>query len=135
MCIRDSRVGRIAEVYVYHEERSLQKFQVKVDFGDAGMMNGEIELTDNYNADALEGRLVIAIVNVSTSDTDEEAIILKIASNDGKDVLIRPDWEVPPEMCIRDRYTDVSVEPGCQPATLHPVPQEGEHAWNRGLPC
>ncbi len=92
----DIRVGRIAEVYVYHEERSLQKFQVKVVFGDAGMMNGEIELTDNYNADALEGRLVIAIVNVSTSDTDEEAIILKIASNDGKDVLIRPDWEVPP---------------------------------------
>ncbi len=91
----DMRVGRVAEVFVRDEDISLQKYHVKVDFGEAGMMDGVIELTENYDADTLEGRLVIAIVNVST-DGDEEAIILKIASHDGKDVLIRPDWEVPP---------------------------------------
>lgn len=95
----DIRVGRIKEAYHQYSDASVTYYELSVDFGYMGTKNSIIQLTDSYTADELEGRLVIALTNLSTENNEGEDVpetfILKIVSVRGKDVLIRPDWEVP----------------------------------------
>ncbi len=59
----DVRVGRIVEVSDFHEARK-PAWKLRIDFGpEIGVKRSSAQIT-NYTKEALEGRLVLAVVNL-----------------------------------------------------------------------
>jgi tRNA-binding protein len=89
----DMRVGRIVEVESFPEARR-PAWRLRVDFGaQLGVRRSSAQIT-NYPREALEGRLVVAVVNFPPKQIGpvrSECLVLGTYAHDGKVLLLSPE--------------------------------------------
>jgi len=94
----DVRVGRIVAAEPFPEARK-PAYKLTIDFGsEIGAKRSSAQLTVHYTAEALVGRLVLAVVNFAPRQIGpfmSEVLTLGVPDDAGAVVLIRPDEEVP----------------------------------------
>ena len=93
----DIRVGRIVRAEVFREARK-PAYKLSIDFGAIGVKRSSAQLTDRYRPETLEGRLVLAVVNMPPRQIGpfvSEVLTLGVPDTDGAVVLVVPDGEVP----------------------------------------
>jgi tRNA-binding protein len=94
----DVRVGRIVRAEVFPEARK-PAYKLTIDFGPAiGTKRSSAQLTRHYETSALEGRLVLAVVNFPPRQIGpfmSEVLTLGVPDGDGAVVLVVPDKDVP----------------------------------------
>ena len=92
----DIRVGTIVEAKVF-EKAKKPAYQLAVDFGEEiGMKKSSAQITQQYSADELVGKQVLAVVNFpprQIANFMSEVLVLGTYSEGGV-VLIIPDKEV-----------------------------------------
>ncbi|MFF3006466.1 tRNA-binding protein [Kitasatospora sp. NPDC057940] len=95
----DIRAGRIVRAEAFPRARR-PAYKLWIDFGDLGVRKSSAQITDLYALDDLEGRLVMAVVNLpprQVADFMSEVLVLGVPGEGGGDVvLIAPDREVKP---------------------------------------
>ena len=93
----DVRVGRIVRVEDFPEARK-PAWKLTVDFGPAlGERRSSAQIT-NYTAEALTGRLVVAVVNFAPRQIGpfmSEVLCLGASDEEGSIILLAPDTNVP----------------------------------------
>jgi tRNA-binding protein len=93
----DIRVGRIIDVQPFPEARK-PAWKLKIDFGDEiGVKKSSAQITDLYDADALMGKQILAVVNFPPRQIGpfmSEVLTLGVSDSDGAIMLVRPDDEV-----------------------------------------
>ena len=95
----DVRVGKIVEAASFPEARK-PSIKLTIDFGpEVGEKGTSAQLTANYDAEGLVGRLVVAVVNFPPkriAGFKSEVLVLGVPDEAGEVVLLSPDREVPP---------------------------------------
>ena len=93
----DMRVGRIVAVDDFPEARK-PAWKLTIDFGpELGVKRSSAQVT-NYGREALEGRLVVAVVNFPPRQIGpfmSEVLCLGAADDAGNVILLAPDADVP----------------------------------------
>jgi tRNA-binding protein len=93
----DMRVGRVTEVQEFPEARK-PAWKLTIDFGpEIGVKRSSAQIT-NYPREALEGRLVVAVVNFpprQIGPVRSEVLCLGASDSEGRVILLAPDSEVP----------------------------------------
>ena len=93
----DIRVGRIIDVQPFPEARK-PAWKLQIDFGsEIGVKKSSAQITDLYDADALMGRQILAVVNFLPRQIGpfmSEVFTLGVSDSDGAIMLVRPDDEV-----------------------------------------
>ena len=94
----DIRVGRVLSAEPHIGARK-PAFVMTIDFGSAiGVRKSCAQITDNYTAQSLPGRLVAAVVNFPPRQIGKimsEVLTLGFPDETGAVVLFAPDREVP----------------------------------------
>lgn len=92
------RVGRIVRVDPFPEARK-PAWILHLDFGpELGMRKSSAQITDHYSAEALIGRLIVAVTNFAPKQIGpilSECLVTGFHDADGAVVLCVPDGEVP----------------------------------------
>lgn len=92
------RVGRVTRVEPFPEARK-PALKLWIDFGDEiGTRKSSAQVTDHYDAEALLGRQVMAVVNFPPRQIGpfrSEVLTLGVSDDDGRVVLVGPDFDVP----------------------------------------
>jgi tRNA-binding protein len=95
----DVRVGRIVRAEDFPEARK-PAYRLTIDFGPSiGTRTSSAQLTRRYRREDLEGRLVLAVVNLSPRRIGpvlSEVLTLGVPDRDGAVVLVVPDSDVSP---------------------------------------
>ena len=93
----DIRVGRIIDVQPFPEARK-PAWKLQIDFGsEIGVKKSSAQITDLYDADALIGRQILAVVNFPPRQIGpfmSEVLTLGVSDSNGAILLVRPDDEV-----------------------------------------
>lgn len=93
------RVGRVVAAAPFPEART-PAYKLRVDFGpDVGVLRSSAQITDRYTPEALEGRLVVGVVNLSPKQIGpfmSECLVTGFHDDDGAVVLCVPDGDVDP---------------------------------------
>jgi tRNA-binding protein len=93
----DIRVGRIIDVQPFPEARK-PAWKLQIDFGsEIGVKKSSAQITDLYDADALMGRQIMAVVNFPPRQIGpfmSEVLTLGVSNSEGDIMLVRPDDEV-----------------------------------------
>lgn len=92
----DIRVGRVLSV----EEALTRKptYRLTIDFGPEVGVKRSCGAYRNYPADALVGRLVIAVVNFGPKQMGpetSEVLVLGVENSDGQTIYLTPESDVP----------------------------------------
>jgi tRNA-binding protein len=94
----DIRVGRVIKAEAFPEARK-PAYKLSIDFGEGiGVKRSSAQLTERYQPAALEGRLVIAVVNMPARQIGpfvSEVLTLGVPDDRGAVVLIVPEGDVP----------------------------------------
>jgi tRNA-binding protein len=94
----DIRVGRIVRAEPFPEARK-PAYRLQIDFGPSlGIRKSSAQLTAHYRPEALEGRLVLAVVNFPARQIGpfmSEVLTLGVPDGEGNVVLVVPDRDVP----------------------------------------
>ncbi|MFL5491250.1 MAG: tRNA-binding protein [Gemmatimonadales bacterium] len=93
----DLRVGRIIRVELNARARK-PSYCLWIDFGPLGEKTSSAQLRALYQPQELEGRLVIAAVNLGTRNIagfSSEVLVLGVPSDQGDIVLLGVEREVP----------------------------------------
>ena len=94
----DIRVGTIIAVDDFPEARK-PAWKLTIDFGvDIGVKKSSAQITDLYDADSLNGRQVMAVVNFPPRQIGpfmSEVLTLGLTDADGSIVLLTPERTVP----------------------------------------
>jgi tRNA-binding protein len=95
----DIRVGRIVQVEDFPKARK-PAYKLRIDFGaELGVKTSSAQITTHYDIAALEGKLVLAVVNFPPRQIAtffSEVLTLGVILGEGDIVLVHPDREVPP---------------------------------------
>ncbi len=93
----DMRVGRVTQVDAFPEARK-PAWKLTIDFGpEIGVKRSSAQIT-NYARDALEGRLVVAVVNFPPRQIGpfmSEVLCLGASDEEGRIILLEPRTGVP----------------------------------------
>lgn len=92
----DIRVGTIAEVTDFPKAKKAS-YQIKIDFGEAGMKQSSAQITDLYAKEELIGKQVVAIVNFppkQIANFFSECLVLGIYTDQKEVVLLQPERKV-----------------------------------------
>ncbi len=93
----DIRVGRIVQVEDFPKARK-PAYKLRIDFGELGVKTSSAQITKYYDKAALEGKLVLAVVNFPPRQIAtfySEVLTLGVVLEEGDIVLVHPDREVP----------------------------------------
>lgn len=94
----DIRVGRIVEAADFPEARK-PAYKLRIDFGEEiGIKRSSAQIVANYRPEALEGRLVLAVVNFPPRQIGpyvSEVLTLGLPDAQGEVVLVQPERDVP----------------------------------------
>ena len=94
----DIRVGRVVRVERFPEARK-PAYKLTIDFGpELGTKRSSAQLTTRYQPEDLDGRLVLAVVNLGPRQIGpfvSEVLTLGVPDENGAVVLLRPDGDVP----------------------------------------
>lgn len=94
----DIRVGRVVRAEPFPEARK-PAYKLLIDFGaEIGQKRSSAQLTERYRPEALEGRLVLAVVNMPPRQIGpflSEVLTLGVPDEDGAVVLLVPERDVP----------------------------------------
>jgi tRNA-binding protein len=97
----DIRAGRVIRVEPYPEARK-PALKLWIDFGpELGTKKTSAQLTEHYDTVALEGRMVMAVVNFPPRQIGKfmsEVLVLGVPDVDGAVVLLSPDQKVTQEV-------------------------------------
>jgi tRNA-binding protein len=95
----DIRAGRVVRAEPYPEAR-VPAIKLWVDFGvDIGQKKSSAQITENYSADDLAGKLVMAVVNFPPRQIGKfmsEVLVLGAPDAKGHVVLLTPDKDIAP---------------------------------------
>jgi tRNA-binding protein len=95
----DVRVGRIVRADPFPEAKK-PAYKLTIDFGgEIGLKRSSAQLTDRYRCDDLQGRLVLAVVNLGPRRIGpfvSEVLTLGVPDATHAVVLVVPDADVPP---------------------------------------
>lgn len=92
----EMRVGTVRSVEPFPEARK-DVYKLEVDFGEATRQSAA-GLTDNYTEAELEGRQVVAVVNLGTVNIagfESQCLVVGVDGADGDVVHLQPEREVP----------------------------------------
>jgi tRNA-binding protein len=93
----DLRVGRVIRCEPNEEARK-PAYKLWIDFGPVGVLTSSAQLTALYQPDDLEGRLVVAAVNLGArtiAGFTSDALVLGADDAEGRVVLLSVDQDVP----------------------------------------
>ncbi len=94
----DIRAGTIIEAVPFPEARK-PAYKLKIDFGDdIGVKKSSAQITVHYEADALVGRQVVAVVNFPPRQIGpfmSEVLTLGLSDSNGDVILLGTDRPVP----------------------------------------
>ena len=94
----DMRVGRVVAVEDFPEARK-PAWKLRIDFGpELGTRTASAQIT-NYPREALEGSLVVAVVNFpprQIGPVRSEVLVLGAVEEDGTVLILRPDGAATP---------------------------------------
>jgi len=100
----DIRVGRVINAEDFPRARK-PAYKLWIDFGELGVRKSSAQITDLYASDELEGRLVLAVVNLAprqVADFISDVLVLGVpTAGDRGVVLVGPDREVPLGLRLR----------------------------------
>lgn len=88
----DIRVGTILEAKIF-EKAKKPSYQLKIDFGEAGIKNSSAQITFHYTVYELVGMQVVAVINFppkQIANFYSECLVLGVYDNDGNVVLLQP---------------------------------------------
>lgn len=91
------RIGTILEAKFFKEARK-PALQLKIDFGDYGILKSSAQITDNYTVEGLVGKQVAAVTNFPPKQIGpfmSECLVTGFADENNKVVLCVPDEKVP----------------------------------------
>ena len=89
----DMRVGKIIRAEQFPKARK-PSYKLWVDFGELGTKKSSAQITAFYSADELEGKYVIAVVNLPPryiADFTSEVLVMGAVMDEGGCVLIAPE--------------------------------------------
>jgi tRNA-binding protein len=92
----EMRVGTVVSVAEFPEARK-DVYRLDVDFGTE-VRQSAAGLTDNYSTDDLEGRQVVAVVNLGTVNVagfESQCLVVGVDDDEGDVVHLQPEREVP----------------------------------------
>ena len=87
------RVGRVIRTADFPQARK-PAYKLWIDFGELGIRQSSAQLTRRYSREALEGRLVVAVVNLAPrqiADFRSEVLVLGAVDGTGDVILLQPD--------------------------------------------
>jgi tRNA-binding protein len=93
----DLRVGRILRAEPNARARK-PSYKLWIDFGPLGEKTSSAQLTAQYQADQLIGRLIIAAVNLGVRNVagfQSEVLVLGVPDASGETILLAVEQEVP----------------------------------------
>jgi tRNA-binding protein len=92
----EMRIGTVQSVADFPEARN-DVYKLAVDFGEEGRQSAA-GLTDNYTKAELEGRQVVAVVNLGTVNIagfESQCLVVGVDDADGDVVHLQPERDVP----------------------------------------
>jgi tRNA-binding protein len=92
----DIRVGTIIEAKSFEKAKKLS-YQLKIDFGEAGIKNSSAQITHHYNIEDLKGKQVVAVINFppkQIANFFSECLVLGVYDVDKNVILLQPDKHV-----------------------------------------
>jgi tRNA-binding protein len=94
----DIRAGRVVDVQPFPEARK-PAWKLWIDFGpEIGVRKSSAQIVSRYSAEALKGRMVMAVVNFPPRQIGpfrSEVLTLGVSDAEGAVVLVAPDDDVP----------------------------------------
>lgn len=93
----DLRVGQVIKAEPNTQARK-PAFKLWIDFGPLGHKTSSAQLTELYSPQDLEGRLVVAAVNLGVrkiAGFSSEVLVLGLPDEQGRVVLLAPERTVP----------------------------------------
>jgi tRNA-binding protein len=93
----DMRAGRVVAVEDFPEART-PAWKLRIDLGPELGIRGSSAQIRHYAREELEGRLVVAVVNLAPRRIGpfvSEVLVLGVPGERGEVVLLRPDADVP----------------------------------------
>lgn len=93
----DLRVGRVLRAELNEKARK-PAYKLWIDFGPLGERTSSAQLTDLYTPEDLQGRLIIAAVNLGElriAGFKSQVLVLGLPDAEGRVVLLEPEREVP----------------------------------------
>jgi tRNA-binding protein len=93
----DLRVGRVIRCEPNEQARK-PAYKLWIDFGHVGVLTSSAQLTALYQPSDLEGRLVVAAVNLGSrtiAGFTSDALVLGVDDEQGRVVLLSVDQDVP----------------------------------------
>jgi tRNA-binding protein len=92
----DIRLGTILEVLPFPEARK-PAYQLKIDFGELGILHSSAQITHHYSPIDLVNRQIIAVVNFPPKQIAtfmSQCLVLGVYDENGQVVLLHPDQKL-----------------------------------------
>ncbi|MCA6470354.1 MAG: tRNA-binding protein [Bacteroidota bacterium] len=92
----DIRLGTILDVFPFPEAKK-PAFQLKIDFGELGILRSSAQITHHYSREELINRQIIAVINFpkkQIANFMSDCLVLGVYDESNQVVLLHPDKQL-----------------------------------------